>query len=49
MTNEYKWAYCLSQEQYDKLIRIINKVPGLKVYLDEHEDSDDCLLYEESW
>jgi len=40
MTKEYKWAYCLSQEQYDKLIRIINKVPGLKVYLDEHEDSD---------
>jgi len=38
--DDYKWKYCLNQDQYDKLIRIINKVPGLKAYLDEHNDPD---------
>lgn len=35
-----KWAYCLSEEQYFKLVRNIKKVPGLLDYLAVHDDEN---------
>ena len=35
-----KWSYCLSEEQYSKLLRNIKKVPGFLEYLDENDNED---------
>ena len=39
-----KWAYCLSEEQYSKLLRNIKKVPGFLEYLDQNDKEDFILL-----
>lgn len=36
----FLWAYCLNEEQYTKLYRIICKVPGLLQYLTDHNDRE---------
>lgn len=38
--HKYKWSYCLNDEQLNKLLRIIKKVPGMIQFLDTHEESD---------
>lgn len=35
-----KWAYCLSEEQYSKLLRNIKKVPGFLEYLDRNDNEN---------
>ena len=35
-----KWAYCLSEEQYSKLLRNIKKVPGFLEYLSRNDNED---------
>ena len=35
-----KWSYCLSDEQYSKLLRNIKKVPGFLEYLDRNDNED---------
>ena len=35
-----KWAYCLNEEQYSKLLRNIKKVPGFLEYLDRNDNED---------
>lgn len=35
-----KWAYCLTEEQYSKLLRNIKKVPGFLGYLDWNDNED---------
>ena len=35
-----KWTYCLTEEQYNKLIRSIRKVPMLAEFLDANDDMD---------
>lgn len=35
---KYKWSYCLTNVQYNRLIRIINKIPGLTAYLDINDN-----------
>ena len=35
---KYKWSYCLTDVQYNRLIRIINKIPGLSAYLDINDN-----------
>ena len=35
-----KWAYCLSEEQYSKLLRNIKKVPGFLEYLEQNNNED---------
>lgn len=42
-----KWTYCLSQEEYDKLSRIIAKVSGLAYYLSTHDGFDLSTLIED--
>ena len=37
---EQKWAYCLSEEQYFKLLRNIKKVPGFLEYLNQNDNED---------
>lgn len=39
-----KWTYCLSEDQANKLFKIIGKVSGLSSYLNEHDDWDLCRL-----
>lgn len=39
-----KWAYCLSEEQYSKLLRNIKKVPGFLEYLAPNDNEDFALL-----
>ena len=42
-----KWAYCLSEEQYSKLLRNIKKVPGFLEYLDWNNIEDfDQLVFD---
>ncbi len=42
----YKWAYCLTEEQFQKLLRIINKISGLTEYLDMNDGRDlICIIY----
>lgn len=42
----YPWAYCLDESQFEKLFRIICKIPGLKDFLSHNPGSDlRCLLY----
>ena len=36
----YQWTYCLSEEQYTRLYRVICKVPGLLQYLNDNNDRD---------
>ena len=36
----FLWSYCLNEEQYTKLYRIICKVPGLLQYLTDHNDRE---------
>lgn len=40
----YKWAYCLTEDKLNKLIRIIKKIPGFLEYLDSNDDVDFLLL-----
>lgn len=37
---KYSWTYCLNDDQYKKLYRIICKVPGLSQYLEENNGRD---------
>ena len=39
-----KWAYCLNEEQYSKLLRNIKKVPGFLEYLNQNDNEDFLLL-----
>ncbi len=39
-----RWAYCLSEDEYDKLCKIIAKVSGLADYLSAHDGLDLCNL-----
>ena len=32
----FHWKYCLNEEQFTKLYRIICKIPGLLQYLTDH-------------
>ena len=41
-----KWAYCLSEDEYEKLCKIIAKVAGLADYLSVHDGLDLCNLLE---
>ena len=36
----FLWTYCLNEEQFNKLYRIIRKVPGLEYYLKNNNDRD---------
>lgn len=36
----FLWTYCLNEEQFTKLYRIICKVPGLLQYLKDHNDRE---------
>lgn len=36
----YQWTYCLSEEQYTRVYRVICKVPGLLQYLNDNNDRD---------
>ena len=36
----YKWAYCLTEDQLNKLVRNIKKVPGFMEYLDSNDGDD---------
>lgn len=45
---EYLWAYCLNDEKYSKLYRIISKIPGFLSFLDKNP-SDDLILLIESY
>ena len=36
----FPWSYCLNEEQFTKLYRIICKVPGLLQYLTDHNDRE---------
>ena len=36
----FLWSYCLNEEQFTKLYRIICKVPGLLQYLTDHNGRD---------
>lgn len=36
----FLWSYCLNEEQFKKLYRIICKVPGLLQYLTDHNDRE---------
>ena len=36
----FQWKYCLTEEQFTKLYRIICKVPGLLQYLTDHNDRE---------
>ena len=38
--NNYRWSYCLTEEQYSKLYRVMSKVSGLIPYLEERNDTD---------
>ena len=40
----YKWAYCLTEDKLNKLVRIIKKIPGFLEYLDSNDDVDFLLL-----
>ena len=42
-----KWSYCLSEEQFEKLYRIINKIAGFSDYLSKHDGLDLCNLVED--
>ena len=37
---DFLWAYCLNEEQFTKLYRIICKIPGLLQYLTNHNDRE---------
>ena len=42
---DFLWTYCLNEEQFAKLYRIIRKVPGLVQYLIVNNDQDlACLI-----
>lgn len=36
----FQWKYCLNEEQFTKLFRVISKVPGLLQYLVDHNDRE---------
>lgn len=36
----FLWAYCLNEEQFTKLYRVICKIPGLLQYLTDHNDRE---------
>lgn len=42
--NKPKWAYCLTEDQFTKLCKIIDKVSGLSSYLIKNDDWDLCRL-----
>ena len=37
---KFLWAYCLNEEQFTKLYRVICKIPGLLQYLTDHNDRE---------
>ncbi|MBD5358783.1 MAG: DUF4433 domain-containing protein [Bacteroides sp.] len=39
-----KWSYCLTEDQFNKLKRIIDKISGLSSYLTQNDDWDLCRL-----
>lgn len=44
----HQWAYCLNEEQYNKLYRIIAKIPGFLSFMDMNP-SDDLTFLTESY
>ena len=40
----YKWSYCLSEEQFNSLNRIIKKVRGFEIFLSMHNIDDLRIL-----
>lgn len=42
--NQPKWSYCLTEDQFNKLERIIDKISGLSSYLTQNDDWDLCRL-----
>lgn len=42
--SSFSWSYCLNQEQFNKLYRIIKKVNRLEDFLSKNDDNDLCLL-----
>ena len=40
LMENFLWTYCLNEEQFTKLYRIICKVPGLLQYLKDHNDRE---------
>lgn len=39
-----KWSYCLTEDQFNKLKKIIDKISGLSSYLSQNDDWDLCRL-----
>lgn len=39
-----KWAYCLTEDQFNKLKRIIDKISGLSSYLAQNDDWNLCRI-----
>lgn len=42
--SQLKWSYCLTEDQFNKLKRIIDKISGLSSYLTQNDDWDLCRL-----